>query len=162
MKKSKNKDTKTNVMRILDKNKIEYSEHLYECGGFMDGVSIAQILGQPVERVFKTLVAVGKSKQHYVYMLPVAEELNLKAAAAAVGEKSVEMIHVRDITPITGYVRGGCSPIGMKKQFKTVADSTAKDFDRIFFSGGRLGAQIEMNPLELAELIHMDFADITK
>lgn len=162
MKKSKGKDTKTNAMRILDKNKIAYKEHLYECDGFMDGVSIAQKLGQPTERVFKTLVAEGKSKQYYVYMLPVAEELNLKAAAAAVGEKSVEMIHVKDINAITGYIRGGCSPIGMKKQFKTIADSSAKNFDEIIFSGGRLGAQIEMNPTELAALINMDFADIIK
>lgn len=162
MKKSKNKDTKTNAMRILDKNGIVYKEHLYDCDGFLDGVSIAQTLGQPVERVFKTLVAVGRTKQYYVYMLPVAEELNLKAAAAAVGEKSVEMIHVKDINAVTGYIRGGCSPIGMKKQFKTVADSTARNFDEIIFSGGRLGAQIEMSPTDLADLINMDFADITK
>lgn len=154
------KEVKTNAMRILDRNKLKYTEHMYECDGFTDGITISDRLGQPYEKVFKTLVTVGKSKKYYVFVVPVAEELNLKKAAAAVGEKSVEMIYVKDITAITGYVRGGCSPIGMKKQFDTVIDITAKEQDTIIFSGGRLGTQIEMNPIELAELINAEFADI--
>ncbi len=154
------KEAKTNAMRILDRNKISYKEHLYESDGFADGVTIASKLNQPTERVFKTLVAVGKSRNYYVFVVPVAEELNLKAAAAAVGEKSVEMIHVKDINSVTGYIRGGCSPIGMKKQFKTVINDSAQNFDNIIFSGGRRGAQIEMNPNELADLIGADFAHI--
>ena len=154
------KEVKTNAMRILDRNKLKYTEHMYECDGFTDGITISDRLGQPYEKVFKTLVTVSKSKKYYVFVVPVAEELNLKKAAAAVGEKSVEMIYVKDITAITGYVRGGCSPIGMKKQFDTVIDITAKEQETIIFSGGRLGAQIEMNPVELAELINAEFADI--
>lgn len=154
------KEAKTNAMRILDRNKISYKEHLYESDGFADGVTIANKLNQPTERVFKTLVAVGKSRNYYVFVVPVAEELNLKAAASAVGEKSVEMIHVKDINSVTGYIRGGCSPIGMKKQFKTVINDSAQNFDNIIFSGGRRGAQIEMNPNELADLIGADFAHI--
>lgn len=154
------KEAKTNAMRILDRNKISYKEHLYESDGFADGVTIANKLNQPTECVFKTLVAVGKSRNYYVFVVPVAEELNLKAAAAAVGEKSVEMIHVKDINSVTGYIRGGCSPIGMKKQFKTVINDSAQNFDNIIFSGGRRGAQIEMNPNELADLIGADFAHI--
>lgn len=154
------KEAKTNAMRILDRAKLEYTEHLYECGGFLDGVSIANKLNQPLEKTFKTLVTVGKSRKNYVFVIPVAEELSLKTAAAAVGEKSVEMINVKDITKITGYVRGGCSPIGMKKQFDTVIDDSALVCDTIIFSGGRLGAQIEMKPRELAELIGAEFCDI--
>ncbi len=154
------KDIKTNAMRILDKNKIEYKEHLYECKEFMDGVSIAEKLGQPPEKTFKTLVTVGKSKKYYVFVLPVGDELSLKKAAASVGEKAVEMIYVKDITAITGYVRGGCSPIGMKKQFQTVIHESAKEFETIMFSGGRLGAQIETSPISLSELINAKFADI--
>lgn len=154
------KEAKTNAMRILEKNKIKYTEHLYEGKEFADGVTIAGKLNQPVERVFKTLVTVGKSKNYYVFVLPVAEELNLKAAACAVGEKSVEMINVKDITAVTGYIRGGCSPIGMKKQFKTVIHDSAENFENIIFSAGRRGAQIEMNPTELADLIGGTFAHI--
>lgn len=156
------KEAKTNAMRILERNKIKYKEHLYESDGFADGVTIANKLNQPTERVFKTLVTVGKSKNHYVFVVPVAEELNLKAAAAAVGEKSVEMIHVKEINSVTGYIRGGCSPIGMKKQFKTVIDDSAQGFENIIFSGGRRGAQIEMNPSELAGLIGAEFAHIVQ
>ena len=154
------KEVKTNAMRILDRNKLKYVEHIYECDGFADGITISERLGQPFEKVFKTLVTIGKSRKYFVFVVPVAEELNLKKAAAAVGEKSVEMIHVKDITAITGYVRGGCSPIGMKKQFETVIDITAKQQNTIIFSGGRLGTQIEMNPIELASLINAEFADI--
>ncbi len=154
------KETKTNAMRILDRSKIPYTEHQYECDGFLDGVSIAEKLNQPLNKTFKTLVTLGKSHKYYVFVVPVAEELNLKAAATAVGEKSVEMIPVKEITAVTGYVRGGCSPIGMKKQFATVIDQSAKEQDTIIFSGGRLGAQIEMNPIELSSLIGASFSDI--
>lgn len=154
------KEAKTNAMRILERNKLKYTEHLYDCSEFLDGVTIAQTLGQPLDKTFKTLVTVGKSRSYYVFVIPVAEELNLKAAAAAVGEKSVEMIPVKDITVVSGYIRGGCSPIGMKKQYKTVIDSSADGRDTIIFSGGRRGAQIEMNPNELAELIGAEFAEI--
>lgn len=155
------KDNKTNAMRILERYKIPYNEFLYESDGFLDGISIAKKLNLPIDRTFKTLVTVGKSKKYYVFVIPVASELNLKAAAASVGEKSVEMIHVKDITAITGYVRGGCSPIGMKKQFQTVIHNSAENYETIFFSGGRLGAQIETNPKALAELIGAVFCDIT-
>lgn len=154
------KAPKTNAMRYLEKNKISHQEILYDSDGFLDGVAIAAKLGQPLERTFKTLVTLGKSKNYYVFLVPVAEELDLKKAALAVTEKSVEMIHVKDITKITGYVRGGCSPLGMKKQFKTVVHKSALDYETISFSGGRLGAQIEMEPRYLSELIHAEFLDI--
>lgn len=153
-------ENKTNVMRILDKKKIEYEMHTYDSEDGIDGISVAKKLGQPVEQVFKTLVTQGKSKQYFVFVIPVAEELNLKTAAKAVGEKSVEMIHVKDINSVTGYIRGGCSPIGMKKQFKTVIHESAKQFDRIIVSGGKIGFQVELNPMELSKLIQGDFANI--
>lgn len=130
---------KTNAMRILEREKIPYTMHTYDAGGKIDGVSVAEKTGIDARRVFKTLVTQGKSKSYYVFVIPVAAELNLKAAAAAVGEKSVEMIHVKDINAVTGYIRGGCSPVGMKKQFKTVIDSSAKDFDNLVVSGGKIG-----------------------
>ena len=154
------KAPKTNAMRYLEKHKIPHKELLYESDGFMDGISISQKLNQPVDKVFKTLVTVGKSKTHYVFLVPVAEELDLKKAAAAVKEKSIEMIPVKDITPLTGYVRGGCSPLGMKKQFQTIVHETALSHETICFSGGRLGAQIELAPNYLAELIGASFCDI--
>ena len=118
-------------------------------------------MGQPLEKTFKTLVTVGKSRNHYVFVVPVAEELDLKKAAAAVGEKAVEMIPVKEITAVTGYVRGGCSPLGMKKQFQTVIDQSALDHEEIMFSGGRLGAQIAMNPRILGDLIGAELWEIT-
>lgn len=152
---------KTNAMRFLEKNKIPHREVLYESQGFMDGVSIAEKLGEPLGKTFKTLVTEGRSKNYYVFVVPVAEELDLKKAAAAVGEKSVAMIPVKDLTKITGYVRGGCSPLGMKKQFKTVIHQSALEQETILFSGGRLGAQIELAPDYLRELIGAEFLDIT-
>ena len=119
------KEVKTNAMRILDKNKIPYEILNYECGEFIDGLHTAEATGAPVEQSFKTLVMQGKSRQYYVFVIPIADEVDLKAAARAVGEKSVEMIHVKDITAITGYVRGGCSPMGMKKQFPTTSAADA-------------------------------------
>ncbi len=151
---------KTNAVRILDSNKMEYELLNYDCDEFMDGVSIAEKLGQSFDVTFKTLVTVGKNRDYFVFVIPVDCELDLKAAARAVGKKSVEMIHVKDINKITGYIRGGCSPIGMKKQFKTVIHASAERYDRIMFSGGRLGTQIKMSPLDLAKLINAKFENI--
>ncbi len=154
------KEVKTNAVRILDKNKIQYELLTYECDEFIDGLHTAEKTGAPVEQSYKTLVMQGKSKQYYVFVLPIAEEVDLKAAARSVGEKSVEMIHVKDITAITGYVRGGCSPLGMKKQFPTVIDQTAEAFDDIYISGGRIGTTVRLNPQDLAKIVRAQFADI--
>lgn len=154
------KEVKTNAMRFLDKNKVSYEMHLYESDGFMDGVSVAKKLSQPLEKTFKTLVAQGKTKNYYVFVIPVAEEVDMKKAAKAVGEKSVELLPVKELTAVTGYVRGGCSPIGMKKQFPTIIHESAGAQDTIMVSGGRLGSQIELNPEELARVIRAEFADI--
>lgn len=155
------KETKTNAMRILDRNKIPYEVLTYQCDQFIDGLHTAQKTGAPVEQSFKTLVAQGKSGGFYVFVIPIAEEVNLKTAAKTVGEKSVEMIHVKDITRITGYVRGGCSPLGMKKQFPTVIHESARDYDQIYVSGGRLGSTIRLSSLELARVTGAVFTDIT-
>ena len=154
------KEVKTNAMRILDRNKIRYEINLYECKEFIDAVEIADRLGQPYESSFKTLVTVGKSGEHYVFVLPIARELNLKKAALAVGEKSLAMIAVKEITALTGYVRGGCTALGMKKAFRTVIDSSARQFDHIIISGGRIGAQIILAPDDLAKAANAEFADI--
>lgn len=154
------KETKTNAVRILDRNKIKYELITYECDEFVDGLHTAEITGAPVEQSYKTLVMQGKSKKYYVFVIQIAEEVDLKAAARAVGEKSVEMIHVKDITAITGYVRGGCSPLGMKKQFPTVIDSSAEQFDEIYISGGRIGTTIKLNPMDLIKVVNGQFADI--
>lgn len=154
------KETKTNAVRILDRNKIKYELITYECNEFVDGLHTAEITGAPVEQSYKTLVMQGKSKKYYVFVIQIAEEVDLKAAARAVGEKSVEMIHVKDITAITGYVRGGCSPLGMKKQFPTVIDSSAEQFDKIYISGGRIGTTIKLNPMDLIKVVNGQFADI--
>lgn len=158
---AKEKDIKTNAMRILDKNKITYEVNTYECDEFIDGIHIAQQNGQDPEISYKTLVMVGKSKNYYVFVLPIAEEVDMKKAAKAVGEKSVEMIHVKDINSITGYIRGGCTPLGMKKLFPTVIDSSAEKFDKIIISGGRIGSQIILNPLDLAKVVRGKFDVIT-
>lgn len=157
------KELKTNAMRYLDRQKIAYSVQTYDCQDFVDGVAVADKLGQPRGQTFKTLVTHGKSGQYYVFVLPVAEELDLKKAAQSVGEKSVAMLPVKDITAVTGYIRGGCSPLGMKKQFKTVIDKSALQFNEIHISGGRLGSQITLSPEGLikaagctAERITMD------
>ncbi|MGN0558324.1 MAG: Cys-tRNA(Pro) deacylase [Acutalibacteraceae bacterium] len=147
-------------MRILDKNKITYNVNTYQCDEFIDGVHIADMLGQSYDISFKTLVAVGKSKSYFVFALPVDKELDLKKAAKAVGEKSVELLHVKDINAVTGYIRGGCTPIGMKKQYKTVIHSTALNHSKIIVSGGRLGSQIELSPIDLAKVTGAQFVDI--
>lgn len=155
------KEIKTNAMRILEQKKIPFKMNLYECDEFIDGVHIAEQLGQEKERSFKSLIAVGKSGRHYVFALPVAEELDLKKAAKAVGEKAVELIAVKDLFPLTGYIRGGCTAIGLKKQFPAVFDETAVLFDEIIISGGRIGAQILLNPGDLPKVIPCKFEDIT-
>ena len=157
---AKEKDVKTNAMRILDKNKVHYRVNTYECEEFHDGVSIANMLGQDPDMTFKTLVTQGKSKNYYVFVIPVNKEIDLKAAAASVGEKSVEMIHVKDINQITGYIRGGCTPIGMKKQFVTVVDNAAKNFDEIIISGGRIGSQIFLAPDDLIKVTGAKYTDL--
>lgn len=154
------KETKTNAMRILDRNKVPYEILEYECDEFIDGLHTAEKTGAPVEQSFKTLVMRGKSGEYYVFVIPIAEEVDLKAAARAVGEKSVEMIHVKDITKITGYVRGGCSPLGMKKQFRTVMHITAKDYPAIYVSGGRIGTSIKVAPDALLRVVNGTLADI--
>lgn len=154
------KEAKTNAMRMLDKLKIDYDVHSYECEEFIDGVHIADMLGQSRDSSFKTLVTVGKSGNYYVFALPVDRELDMKKCARAVGEKSLEMVHVKDINAVTGYVRGGCTPIGMKKQFRTVIHETAESFERVIVSGGRLGLQLELAPNDLAKACGGEFADI--
>ena len=154
------KETKTNVMRILDKNKIPYQALHYECDEFIDGLHTAELTGAPVEQSFKTLVARGKSGQYYVYVIPIAREVNRRLAAKAAGEKSVEMIHVKEINAITGYIRGGCSPIGMKKQFPTFLDESAQQFETIYISGGKIGVSICLSPNALCQLIRGKFVSI--
>ncbi|MBQ8297740.1 MAG: Cys-tRNA(Pro) deacylase [Ruminococcus sp.] len=154
------KELKTNAMRFLDKSKIEYKINIYECDEFIDGVTVANKLDQPPEETFKTLVAQGKSGSYYCFLLPVALELDMKKAAKSVGEKSVELLHVKDITKVTGYVRGGCTPIGMKKQFMTVVHSSAEKLSLFYISGGRIGTQIQLSPIQLVKAIRGKFEDI--
>lgn len=158
---SKNKD-KTNVMRILDQKKIAYISYNYESTGAISGVEVAQALNQDPDMVFKTLVTVGKSKANYVFVVPVKKELDLKKAARAVGEKSIEMIKSKELLPLTGYIHGGCSPIGMKKQFVTTIDQSAADCERIIFSGGKIGYQVEMSLSDLEKVIPFQLADIAE
>ena len=154
------KETKTNAVRILERNKVPYELITYECDEFIDGMHTVEMTGAPVEQTYKTLVMQGKSKQYYVFVIPIAEEVDLKAAARSVGEKSVEMIHVKDLTAITGYVRGGCSPLDIKKAFTTVIDSSAEQFDTMYVSGGRIGTTIKLNPQDLAKVVRASFAPI--
>ena len=157
---AKNKEIKTNAMRLLETKKIPYEAHTYECDEFVDGIQIADMLGLPHEKVYKTLVTQGNSKNYFVFVIPIEAELDMKKAAKSVGEKSVAMLHVKDINAVTGYIRGGCTPLGMKKLYKTVIQESAKNFDEIIISGGRIGVQILLNPLDLANVIHAQFADI--
>jgi len=160
---AKQKEEKTNVMRVLEQKNIPYTAHTYEHeeGVAVDGVTVAAQLGQDPECVFKTLVARGASKGIYVFCIPVAENLDLKKAARAVGEKSIEMIHVKEINTLTGYVRGGCSPVGMKKQYPTVFHETAEIVDTIMVSAGKIGYQVELAPAALIELVGGSLADVT-
>lgn len=157
---AKNKEIKTNAMRILEKEKIPFICHTYECEEFTDGIQVADMLSLPYERVYKTLVTMGNSKNYFVFVIPVAGELDLKKAAKAVGEKSLSMIHVKDINQVTGYVRGGCTAVGMKKQYVTRLDESAKDKDKIYVSGGRIGSQIELKPDDLLKACRGEYADI--
>jgi Cys-tRNA(Pro)/Cys-tRNA(Cys) deacylase len=150
---------KTNVMRLLEKQKISYISHTYD-PSIVNGVEVAGTLGQNQKQVFKTLVTVAKSKEHYVFVIPVAEELDLKKAAQAAGEKNIEMIKQKELLPLTGYIHGGCSPIGMKKSFKTFIDISAKEFNTIIFSAGKVGFQVELNPNDLQLLLSPVFCEL--
>lgn len=154
------KEVKTNAMRILDRNKIKYELNTYNCDNFVDGKSIADMLGQNYNVSFKTLVAYGKSGQYYVFVIPVAEELDLKMAAKETCEKNIALLHVKDINKVTGYVRGGCTPVGMKKQYPVFVHESAKGFEKIIISGGRLGVQIFLNPDDLIKVTGGKYADI--
>lgn len=156
----KEKQVKTNAMRILDKNKIQYKVNYYQCDEFIDGMHIADKLSQPYEISFKTLVTKGKSGEHYVFVLPVDKEIDMKKAAKSVLEKSIEMVHVKDIKDLTGYIRGGCTSIGMKKQFATVIDSSVMNFPEVIISGGALGIQIFIAPSDLVKVTNATVCDI--
>ena len=151
---------KTNVMRILSQKKVNYTAHSYVETNAISGMEVAEVLHQNPEQVFKTLVAVGASKRNYVFMIPVCKELDLKKAAQAVGEKKVEMLKAKELLPLTGYVHGGCSPIGMKKLFPTVIDGSAETFQTIIFSGGKIGYQVELPLEDLKKIIPLDLSDI--
>lgn len=155
------KNEKTNVMRIFEQRKVQYQSHNYLDSGAVSGMEVAAALHENPERAFKTLVTVGKSKEHYVFVIPVSKELDLKKAARAVGEKSIEMIKEKELLPLTGYVHGGCSPIGMKKQFVTTIDESAVGFDTIFFSGGKVGFQVETSLDELKKVLKFGLGNIT-
>ena len=154
------KEAKTNAMRILEQKKLPHRNLTYECDGFLDGITVAKKLGQPLNQTYKTLVTTGKSGQHYVFVIPVDRELDLKKAARAAGEKSVEMLPVKELTSVTGYVRGGCSPIGMKKAFPTFLEEEVRRQPVVMVSGGRLGAQIALAPEDLAQACQGTFADL--
>ena len=154
------KEVKTNAMRILDRMKIPYTHQAYECDEFVDGIQTADNLGLPHEKVYKTLVTQGNDKQYYVFVLPIEAELDLKKAAKAAGVKSVSMLHVKDITQVTGYVRGGCTALGMKRKYPTVIDASAEALPEMVVSGGRLGCQIELNPVDLCRAAEGFFADV--
>ncbi len=159
---AKKKEVKTNAMRILESMKIPFLHYTYECDEFIDGIQIAEKLGLPHEKVYKTLVTVGNSRNYFVFVIPIAKELDLKTAARSVGEKSVEMIHVKDINAITGYIRGGCTAVGMKKQYVTRIDSSADGMEKIIVSGGRIGSQLELAPKDLARACGAEFADVVR
>lgn len=155
------KEEKTNAVRLIEQKKLNFKLHDYTGTDALSGVEVAAALGEDPKKAFKTLVTVGKSGTNYVFMIPVEEELDLKKAASFVKEKSVAMIKSKDLLPLTGYIHGGCSPIGMKKRFATVIDETAKNFDTILFSGGRIGLQIETSLSELEKVVPFNIADLT-
>ena len=159
---AKKQENKTNAMRILERMGIAYESLDYECEEFTDGLEIADKLGLAYEEVFKTLVTVGSDGQHYVFVIPVAEELDFKKCARAVGVKSVQMIHVKELFDLTGYVRGGCTSVGMKKQFVTRIDETAQLFDKIYVSAGRIGTQMRLDPEDLLAAAQAEYAELTK
>lgn len=153
---------KTNVMRVLDQKKAAYTAHSYADTDALSGMEVAAALNQNPDQVFKTLVAVSSSKKYYVFLVPVCKELNLKKAAQAVGEKKIDMLKAKELLPLTGYIHGGCSPIGMKKFFHTTIDSTAKNFETIVFSAGKIGYQVELSLSELEKVIPFDLGDIAE
>ncbi|SFQ06641.1 Cys-tRNA(Pro)/Cys-tRNA(Cys) deacylase [Lachnospiraceae bacterium XBB1006] len=157
----KKTDEKTNVMRLLEQKKIAYGSYDYTNSGAVSGVDVAKALGQNPKQVFKTLVTIGKSGQHYVFVIPVEGELNLKKAAHAVGEKKIEMIKQKELLPLTGYVHGGCSPIGMKKAFQTVMDESCKTFETVIVSAGKIGYQVQLEPEKIATFVPFSIADLT-
>lgn len=159
---AKQKEIKTNAMRILESMKIPFTHYTYECDEFIDGLQIADTLSLPYEKLYKTLVTRGNSKNYFVFVIPIAEELDMKKAAKSVGEKSVEMIPVKDINAVTGYIRGGCTAVGMKKQYVTRINSTAKELSAIIVSGGKIGSQIELAPEDLRKAARAEYADIIK
>ena len=154
------KELKTNAMRMLEKLKITYEYLTYECPEFVSGISTADLTGLPHELVYKTLVTTGKSGEHFVFVIPIEAELDLKKAARAVGGKSVEMLPVKEITKVTGYVRGGCTAIGMKKKFPAVLDESARTLDRIYVSGGKIGMQLKLSPEDLKRAAGAEYADV--
>ena len=154
------KEDKTNVMRLLDQKKLAYEVMTLEGAEGLSGEEIAARTGEDPEQAFKTLVTTGKTGNHYVFVVPVSAELNLKKAAAAVGEKSIEMLKQKELLPLTGYVHGGCSPIGMKKFFQTTIDSTALKYDKIFFSAGRIGCQVKVGVADISKIIKVEYKDI--
>ena len=156
------KEVKTNAMRILDRLKISYEYTTYECDEFTDGVQVADKLGYPHELVYKTLVTIGKSGGYYVFVIPIEAEIDFKKAARTVKEKSLEMLHLKDLTKVTGYIRGGCTAIGMKKQFPTVIQESAKELEQIHISGGRLGMQLKLSPFDLQKAANAEFADVIR
>lgn len=153
-------EEKTNVMRILDQKKIKYNHYCYVNTGAVNGLEVAKVLNQNPSKVFKTLVTIGKSKKYYVFVIPVEKELNLKKAAKSVGEKSIEMIKSKDLLAVAGYIHGGCSPIGMKKSYVTTIDESAKNFDTIIFSGGKIGYQVEVSLSDLSKVIRYNLDEI--
>ena len=157
----KNKEEKTNAIRLLEQKKLNFKVHDYSQSDVISGLDVANYLKENPDRVFKTLVTIGKSGSHYVFLVPVNKELNLKKAAQSVSEKNISMIKSRELLPLTGYIHGGCSPIGMKKFFTTIIDASAKDFDEIIFSAGKIGFQIEMNLTDLEKIIKFKFDEIT-
>lgn len=154
------KELKTNAMRILDRYKISYEYETYECDEFVDGITTADKAGLPHDRVYKTLVTTGKSGMHYVFVIPIEAELDMKKAARSAGEKSLEMLPVKEITPVTGYVRGGCTAIGMKKSFPTIINETAQGLDYLYVSGGKLGMQLKLAPGDLKRAAGAEYADV--
>lgn len=158
---AKTKDIKTNAMRILERNKIEFNHHTYECDEFIDGSQTADLLGLDHKIVYKTLVTQSVGKEYFVFVIPIDEELDLKKAAKAVGQKALSMIAVKDINNVTGYIRGGCTSIGMKKQYKTTIDLSAKTLPLMVVSGGRIGSQIELKPDDLCKVVCGQFAEVT-
>ena len=157
---AKQKEIKTNAMRILEQKKIPFTHYTYECEEFIDGAQTADLLGLPHEKVYKTLVTVGADKNYYVFVIPIDGELDLKKAAKAVGQKSLSMIPVKEINAVTGYIRGGCTAIGMKKQYITVIHEAAMNLQTMIVSGGRIGSQIELKPEDLKVAVNAEFSDV--